>query len=269
MEAYFDTNTQAFMRYFDFPGKEPSVVYLGGLGIASTAAFPRILVEAGLSKRRSILVDLFGCGYSDDPDHFNYSIEEHASTLTGLLDHIRSKPYVLVGHSLGGAIAIELASKRSDLVIQLILAEANLDAGGGMLSQGIAGQTETEFIKSGYQELLNRRRSDALNGDFTSSLALGLWQVASPRALYGGAVSAVKGTEPGMWDQLIRLSIPRTYIFGSKSLEIFEDDREIRRRLEEHNILVEVVSEAGHGMMAENPIGFANAVSNALNSAEY
>jgi len=269
MEAYLDPNTQAFLRYFDFPGNELPVVYLGGLGIASTAAFPRVLFEAGLSKRRSILVDSFGCGYSDSPEHFNYSIEEHASTLIGLLDHIGSKPYVLVGHSLGGAIAIELASKRSDLVIQLILAEANLDAGGGMLSQSIAGQTESEFIQSGYQELINRRRSDALNGDFPSALALGLWQVASPRALYGGAVSAVKGTQPVMWDQLIRLSIPRTYIFGGKSLENFEDDRELRRRLEEHNIDVAVVPEAGHGMMAENPAGFADAVNNALNSAGF
>ena len=41
------------------------------------------------------------------------------------------KEFCLVGHSMGGAVAIELASKRTNLVGQLILAEANLWAGGG------------------------------------------------------------------------------------------------------------------------------------------
>jgi len=264
LDTYLDPNTRAFIRYIDLPGKEPSVIFLGGLGIASTAVFPRVVFESGLSKRHSILVDVLGCGYSDSPDHFSFSIDDQASTLSGLLEHIGSKQYVLVGHSLGGAIAIELASKRSDLVIQLILAEANLDAGGGMLSRSIAEQTEIDFIKSGYQELINNSRSSALNGDYTISLALGLWQVASPRALYGGAVSAVKGTQPVMWDQLIQLSIPRTYIFGSQSLENFEDDKALQRRLEEHNIHVAVVPNAGHGMMAENPSGFAAVVVEAL-----
>ena len=264
LDTYLDPQTQAFIRYIDLPGEEPSVIFLGGLGIASTAVFPRTVFESDLSKRHSILVDLFGCGYSDSPEHFSYSIEDHASILSGLLDHIGSKTYVLVGHSLGGAIAIELASKRSDLIIQLILAEANLDAGGGILSRSIAAQTEIDFIKSGYQELINSRRSAALNGDYTSSLALGLWQVASPRALYGGAVSTIKGTEPVMWDQLIQLSIPRTYIFGSQSLENYEEDRALQTRLKEHNIHVAVVPEAGHGMMAENPTGFAEVIVESL-----
>jgi pimeloyl-ACP methyl ester carboxylesterase len=71
MEAYLDTNNQAFIRYHDFPGTEPAVVYLAGLGLASTAAYPRIVVEPGLSERRSILIDLLGCGYSDRPEHFS------------------------------------------------------------------------------------------------------------------------------------------------------------------------------------------------------
>lgn len=264
MDAYLDPNTHAFIRYIDLPGKEPSVIFLGGLGIASTAVFPRVVFEPGLSNRHSLLVDLFGCGYSDSPNNFNYSIEDHASSLSGLLDHIGSQHYILVGHSLGGAIAIDLASTRPDLVTQLILAEANLDAGGGMLSKSIAEQIEIDFIKSGYQKLIASRRSAALNGDQTSSIVLGLWQVASPSALYGGAVSAVKGTQPVMWDQLIQLSIPRTYIFGSQSLEDNEDDRALQRRLEEHNIHVAVVPKAGHGMMSENPSGFAAVIVEAL-----
>ena len=142
MEAYLEPNVQSFIRYFDFPGAEPAVVFLAGLGLASTAAYPRTVFEVGLSDRHSILVDLFGCGYSDRPADFSYSLEDHATTLSGLLDHIGSRQCVLVGHSMGGAVAIELASKRSDLISQLILAEANLEAGGGLMSKSIADQAD-------------------------------------------------------------------------------------------------------------------------------
>ena len=267
MEAYLDPKIQAFIRYLDFPGNEPVVVYLAGLVTASSAAYPRTVIEPGLSDRHSILVDWFGCGYSDRPDHFDYSLEEHASTLSGLLDHIGSEQYILVGHSMGGAVAIELASKRSDLIVQLVLAEANLEAGGGILSSNIAGQTESDFIRTGYQELIDNLRSAAMNGDSTTTIALGAWQVASPLAFHRSAVSLVRGTQPIMWEQLIQLSIPRTFIFGSRSLEEYEEDKETYKRLEAHGIQVAIVPDAGHGMMVENPIGFADAINKALHFA--
>jgi len=267
MEIYLDRNTQAFIRYFDFPGNAPAVVYLAGLGLASTAIYPRVVVETGLSDRRSILVDLFGCGYSDRPEHFSYSIEEHASTLSGLLDHIGARQYILVGHSLGGAIAIELAALRPDLIGQIILAEANVDAGGGPLSRAIAHQSEAEFTQTGYREFVEKRRLAAFTGDQAASLFLGLWQVASPLAIHRSAVSVVKGTQAVMWDKLIRMSIPRMYLFGSRSLQGYESDGELYARLEAHGIRVGVVPDAGHGMMVDNPNGFAKAIKKAMRLA--
>jgi pimeloyl-ACP methyl ester carboxylesterase len=264
VEVYLDPNVQAFIRYFDFPGDEPTVVYLAGLGLASTAAYPRIVIEPGLSARRSILVDLFGCGYSDKPIDYTYSLEDHASTLSGLLDYLGSTHYVLVGHSMGGAVAIELASKRPDLVVQLILAEANLEAGGGTWSKNIADQTESEFRRLGYQEMIENRRDAAMKRDSIAAIALGVWQVASPLALYRSAVSLVKGTQPIMWEQLIQLSIPRTFIFGSRSLDEYEEDKDLYKRLEAHGIQVDIVQDAGHGMMADNPIGFAETIDKAI-----
>lgn len=67
-----------------------------------------------------------------------------------------------------------------------------------------------------------------------------------------------------MWDKLIELPIPRTFIFGSQSLEEYEEDRALQRRLEEHNIQVEVVPNASHGMMAENLSGVAEIIAEAI-----
>lgn len=264
MQTYLDPEIQAFMRYLDFPGNEPSVVYLAGLGLASTAAYPQVVVDPGLVERRSILVDLFGCGYSDRPEHFGYSLEEHASSLSGLLDHIGSKQFILVGHSMGGAVAIALATRRPDLIVQLVLLEANLEAGGGLFSRNIAKQAENDFVTNGYQELINVRREAAFAGDTIASIALGMWQLASPRGFHRSAVSLVKGTQPVMWDQLVQMTIPRTYVFGSHSLEEYQEDQALYQRLQAHGIQVAVVPNAGHGMMAENPAGFANLLNEVL-----
>lgn len=264
MQAYFDPEVQAFIRYLDFPGKQPAVVYLAGLGLASTSVYPRVVIEPALADRGAIMVDLFGCGYSDRPDYFGYSLEEHASTLSGLLDHIGSRQFILVGHSMGGAVAIELATRRPDLIIQLVLAEANLEAGGGLLSRNIANQAEDDFINHGYSELINNRRIAAMAGDEIAAIGLGIWQITSPRGFHRSAVSLVRGTQPVMWDQLIQLTIPRTFIFGGRSLEEYESDKEMYKKLESHGIQVAIVPNAGHGMMAENPAGFAKALSEAL-----
>ena len=133
-----------------------------------------------------------------------------------------------------------------------------------MFSTNIAEQAESDFISTGYQELIENRRSAAMNSDSVAAIALGVWQVTSPLAFHRSAVSLVRGTQPVMWEQLIQLSIPRTFIFGSRSLEEDEGDRKKLKKLEAHGIEVAIVADAGHGMMVDNPIGFADAINQAL-----
>jgi len=132
------------------------------------------------------------------------------------------------------------------------------------MSSHIANQTESDFINHGYQEFINTIRNNGVKGDEIASIGVGIWQITSPLALHRSAVSLVKGTQPVMWDQLINLTIPRTYIFGSKSLDEYEEDREMQLKLETHGIQVAIVPDAGHAMAAENPVGFAKVISETL-----
>ena len=72
-------------------------------------------------------MDLPGFGISDRPAGFGYSLEEHADALTSALDAADVRGAEIVGHSMGGAVAIVLATRRPELVARLILANANLD----------------------------------------------------------------------------------------------------------------------------------------------
>jgi pimeloyl-ACP methyl ester carboxylesterase len=205
------------------------------------------------------LVDWLGSGFSDPPQQFSYSLDDHAATAAALLDHLGLKACVVVGHSMGGAIAIALATARPDLVAQLVLAEANLDAGGGFMSKRIAEQTETDFVAHGYQKILTMMRKQSNSGDNSANVALGMLQIAAPHALYRSAASLVQGTQPVMRDQLLNLSIPRSFIFGDQSLP---DDK--YEQLPTHDIKVAIIPNAGHGMMWDNPAGFAEVVASWL-----
>ena len=81
------------------------------------------MADPALSGRRALLIDRLGAGYSDRPDDFGYSVEDHAAYLYEMLVALDLRDIVLFGHSLGGAVAICLAGLLKRRLRQLILTE--------------------------------------------------------------------------------------------------------------------------------------------------
>jgi pimeloyl-ACP methyl ester carboxylesterase len=260
MKSLFFREMQAFIRYEDLSGDNPANIYIPGLGIAAGPTFTSILHESqALGKQRSVLIDLLGTGFSDGPDNFSYSLEEHAVTVASLLDGLGLKGCGVIGYSMGGAVAITLASIRPDLVSRLVLMEANLDPGGGGASKPIADQTEEGFCTDGFQAFVNFWREKGISGDMGMAVVAGLIQVNSPHALYRSSVGLVKGTQPTMRERLYKMGIPRAYIFGENSLPNPDWDE-----LGSHGIQVLSVPNAAHLMAFENPRGVGEALNTAL-----
>jgi pimeloyl-ACP methyl ester carboxylesterase len=72
------------------------------------------------------LVDLKGFGFSSKPDDNQYSVEEQAAIITAFLEHEALVGVVLVGHSLGGGIALlsyfaARTTAKGNLISRLIL----------------------------------------------------------------------------------------------------------------------------------------------------
>jgi branched-chain amino acid transport system permease protein len=67
--------------------------------------------------------DLRGCGESDQPDT-GYTIEEQAADLAAFLDTLGAQQVDLVAHSSSGAIAMELALVRPELLHSLVLVDS-------------------------------------------------------------------------------------------------------------------------------------------------
>src|SRR5260370_14340777 len=55
----------AMLRFLDVPGSGTPLVFIHGLGCASSCDYPQVIADPALTGRRSILVDLLGSAYSD------------------------------------------------------------------------------------------------------------------------------------------------------------------------------------------------------------
>ena len=241
------------VRYHDLPGAEPPLVFLHGLGCASSFEYPTVLAQPALSGRRALLIDLLGAGYSDKPLAFDYSVEAHAAYLNEMLHALGLNQIILFGHSLGGAVAICLAGLLKERISKLILTESNLDKSPvSAVSRKVGTQSLEAFLSGGYADLL--ARAQKRNPYWGATLAHCL-----PEAIWGISRSAVRGGTPSWRQQLYDLHLPRTFIFGANSLPSADMDV-----LPVHGIRVCVIPYAGHSMALENPGALADTIAFAM-----
>jgi pimeloyl-ACP methyl ester carboxylesterase len=245
-QAAFDSEGSR-IRWTEVPGAEPARVYLHGLGSMSAPYHAHIAARSELTGRRSLFVDLPGHGLSDRPQHFGYTLEEHAEAVAVVLDEAEVAGAALIAHSMGGAVAIVLAHRRPDLVSRLVLTEANLDAFPPLTagSSAIASYGEDEFVEEQYARVL-----DAVGPAWAATMRL-----TDPRALHRSAVGLRRGSTPVMRSILEELAVERVYLQGEHSGEL--DGRE---RLEAAGVRVVTVPGAGHNVMFDNPDALVAAV---------
>lgn len=79
------------IRWVELPGREPTRVYVHGLGSTSPAYFTEAAVNPLLAGHRSLLIDLLGHGISDRPTGFDYTLESHADALAAALTSAGSR----------------------------------------------------------------------------------------------------------------------------------------------------------------------------------
>lgn len=106
-----------YLSYVDTGEGPPIVLIPGWMGSAFNFA-PQI--EALAKDFRVICFDPIGSGMSDRPS-IAYSPAEHFRFARRFVEKLRVWPSVVVGHSMGGAIAYALASENPELVRGLVM----------------------------------------------------------------------------------------------------------------------------------------------------
>jgi len=164
----------ANIRYFRF-GTGPPIVLLHGLG--ESAIIWAYNLES-LSKKYTVYaLDLPGHGNSDNPK-WKYSLNNFVEFLSSFLSTLNLQNPHLIGHSLGGMIALETAFKQPKQLGKLVLVDS---AGLGkelasflkIMTLPLVGELMTMPTKAGLRFLLKQVIPDpqGIPNDLVESLA--------------------------------------------------------------------------------------------------
>jgi pimeloyl-ACP methyl ester carboxylesterase len=253
----------------DDRGHGPALVLLHGL--ATTRLIWRRVVPLLGDGRRLLAVDVPGFGESP-PAGPGFELDSVAACIDdGLAEAGVTGDYDLVGHSMGGALAVALAALRPGRVRRLVLcAPAGLRATPGWAARGVAPVAE-QAIR------LRRALAPLADPPWGRRLLLG-WGVVDATAIAPSEVRAMVGASRGasriapalaqvasadLRDALARLPAPVGAIWGEGDRVISPARADVLRSVRPE-APVEVVRDAGHIAMMERPEAFAAAVERVL-----
>jgi pimeloyl-ACP methyl ester carboxylesterase len=110
-----------YRRAFRIAGSGPAILLIHGIGDNSTTWST---VQTALAQRFTVIApDLLGHGKSDKP-RADYSVAAYANGMRDLLSVLDVDRVTVVGHSLGGGVAMQFAYQFPQLVERLILVGA-------------------------------------------------------------------------------------------------------------------------------------------------
>lgn len=114
----FDTG-RGVMSYLDEGQGDEAVVMVHGN--PTWSFFYRNLVIGLRGRFRCIVPDHLGCGLSDKPQDFAYTLGEHVANLRALLEHLQLKRIHLVVHDWGGPIGLGAALQRPEQLDRVVI----------------------------------------------------------------------------------------------------------------------------------------------------
>ncbi|EUA09234.1 dienelactone hydrolase family protein [Mycobacterium kansasii 732] len=110
-----------YKRAFRIAGSGPAILLVHGIGDNSTTWTG---IHAKLAQRFTVIApDLLGHGKSDKP-RADYSVAAYANGMRDLLSVLDIERVTVIGHSLGGGVAMQFAYQFPQLVDRLILVGA-------------------------------------------------------------------------------------------------------------------------------------------------
>lgn len=99
-------------------GKGPAVILLHGF-LEDSSMWKPFIAELAL-KNRIITIDLLGHGQTGCLGYV-HTIEQQADMVKAVLNHLHLRKYILIGHSMGGYVALAIAEMKPDNIKGLCL----------------------------------------------------------------------------------------------------------------------------------------------------
>jgi pimeloyl-ACP methyl ester carboxylesterase len=154
------------------------------------------------------------------------------------VDALDPGPIVLVGHSLGSAMAVRTAQRRPGRITALLSMEGNLTTADGYFSASAADHGEaSSFIDSLLERVADLVAEGAAPASYLESI-----RNADPVTLWSlGLDSAFQGLNDAFGTEFLALGLPARYLWSARSTPLAT-----QRYLLEHGIDHRRNDQAGH-----------------------
>src|SRR5262249_5968335 len=246
-----------------------TILFLHGLQ-SSSASWGKVLTAAG-DRGHAIAVDLPGFGYSDRPWPYDYTVGGQSAHLLRYLDVRGIDHTVLVGNSLGGAVALVPAAARPDRIRALVLVDAASPVSRipwtiRALRTPVIGELEMELYIKPFLELGLRERLFANPKNVTPELVEREWRPMTVPGTRRAALAAIRSNVGGYEALWRKFQVPTLVIWGleDRLLPIAEGHR-LTNAIPGARLVV--LPGAGHMPQEEQPEAFSRAVSDFLSGS--
>ncbi len=119
-DSHFFEHGGVRMHYLDEgPADAPVLVMVHGN--PTWSFYWRHLVTAFSKSYRVIVPDHIGCGFSDKPQKYAYTLEQHIQNFEALLVHLEVKEITLVVHDWGGGIGFGYATRHPETIQRMVV----------------------------------------------------------------------------------------------------------------------------------------------------
>jgi pimeloyl-ACP methyl ester carboxylesterase len=203
------------VEYFLHRSEKETVMYLHGLGCSKNDFF-EVANSDELQAYTLIAFDFPGCGGSTYPDDLPLEIDDLVEITHLVLTALQIDDFVIVGHSMGGLVALLYAEKYKEHVKDFVNVEGNLASEDCFFSREVAQHSFTHFTTTAFKEITLRLAHSENKGfrKYAETLA----KSASEKAFFDCCPSLVDYSDHGnLIQRFIALEIPKLFVYGSEN----------------------------------------------------
>lgn len=203
------------IEYFLRRGENETVAYIHGLG-CSKNDFIEAVNRAELQAYTLIAFDFPGCGNSPYPEDLTLEIDDLVEITHRVVTTLSVDDFVIIGHSMGGLIALLYVERYGKHVKGFINVEGNLAPGDCFFSREVAQHSFSHFTNTAFRNV-KRRLTQSENKGFRK-YAESLERHASEKAFFDCCPSLVEYSDHGnLIQRYIALKIPKLFVYGSEN----------------------------------------------------
>lgn len=233
-------------RIVDNPKRLP-ILYLHGWG-CSRHDFDGAYDAPGLEARRLVAFDQPGCGGSAYHASEHLGINDLVEATHELVTQAKLGKFILMAHSMGGAVAIRYIQKHPESVAAFINVVGNMNANDCFITRKVATGEETR------DSMIARFKDSSNPGFATYAKTL---EHTDPTAYVDYAQSAIDHSDSGeLLPAFLGLKLPKVFMYCADS----KDSIDYLGTLRQHDVPLVEIPTSDHFPGYDNPDFFYNEV---------